>query len=178
MVRIATIILILSMCRPATLMAGIVLQAGEIDSSKVEVGAYAEVSYGTGERDTVSGVWEKLDTARGYVKAVDAESLTLERGFRKQIAFERIQKLILAESSLEMDRLKKTTDILLKKENKPRRIAGKLAGGVLGGVLGGIAGGAAAMSIGNCDRGRDIRLCSRFFVWWDQLAMRPACPLV
>ena len=70
MTHIAAIILILGLCLPQALMAGVVLQAGEIDSSKVEVGAYAEVIYGTGERDQVSGKWEKLDTAQGYIKAV------------------------------------------------------------------------------------------------------------
>ena len=48
MVRIATIVLVLFM--PETIMAGMVLKASEIDSSKVEVGVYAEVIYGTGEK--------------------------------------------------------------------------------------------------------------------------------
>ena len=109
--RIAAIILFLFM--PETLLAGVVLKAGEIDSNNVEVGAYAEVIYGTGERDQVSGKWEKLDTVEGYIKAVDAESLTIGRGFwKEQITFERIQKLILAESYREIDRLKEMTDSL------------------------------------------------------------------
>ncbi len=77
---------------PQTLLAGEVLKAGEIDSSKVKVGTYAEVIYGTGERDQVSGKWEKLDTAQGYVKAVDAESLTISQGLGKRIAFDRIHR--------------------------------------------------------------------------------------
>ena len=142
MTHIAAIVLILGLCLPQTLLAGVVLQAGEIDSSKVKVGAYAEVIYGTGE---------KLSTARGYIQAVDAESLTISQGLGKRIAFERIQQLILAESSFEMDRLKKTTDILfVRKENKPRRIVGKLAGGVLGGTLIGLAVGSAAEKAGDC----------------------------
>ncbi len=84
MTHIAAIVLILGLCLPQALIAGEVLQAGEIDSSKVEVGSYAEVIYGTGE---------KLSTARGYIQAVDAESLTIGRGlWKEQIAFERIQK--------------------------------------------------------------------------------------
>ena len=66
---------------PQALIAGEVLQTGEIDSSKVEVGAYAEVIYGKGEKVQVSGKWEKLDTVQGYIKAVDAESLTIGRRF-------------------------------------------------------------------------------------------------
>ena len=63
-----------------------VLTSGEIDSSKVEVGAYVEVTYHKGE---------KLETVRGYIKAVDTETLTIGRGlWKEQIAFERIQKLI------------------------------------------------------------------------------------
>ena len=151
MTHIAAIILILGLCLPQALMAGVVLQAGEIDSSKVEVGAYAEVIYGTGERDQVSGEWKKLDTAQGYIKAVDQGSLTISQGLGKRIAFERIQQLILTESSFEMDRLKKTTNILsIKKENRSRRIAGKLVGGVLGGTLFSLAGGLVGINVGNC----------------------------
>ena len=151
MTHIAAIILLLGLCLPQALLAGEVLEAGEIDSSKVEVGAYAEVIYGTGERDQVSGKWEKLDTAQGYVKAVDAESLTISQGLGKRIAFERIQQLILTESSFQMDRLKKTTDTLSeKKENKPNRIVGKLASGVLGGTLSGLAGGLVGINVGDC----------------------------
>lgn len=148
MTRIATIILVLFM--PETIIAGMVLKAGEIDSSKVKVGAYAEVIYGTGE---------KLSTARGYIQAVDAESLTISQGLGKRIAFDRIRQLILAESSFAMDRFKKTTDILfVKKENKPRRIVGKLVGGILGGplftLLGGVIG--ANINENTCEDSNDI----------------------
>lgn len=156
-----TIVLILGLCLPQALLAGVVFEAGEIDSSKVEVGAYAEVLYGTGERDLVSGEWEKLDTAQGYIKAVDQESLTIGRGlWKEQIAFERIQKLILAESDREIDRLKKMTDTLSVIDNRRQeqnstggeRIAKKLAGGVLGGFLFGLAGGTAAAAITDCKK--------------------------
>ena len=43
MTHLTTIVLILGLCLPQALIAGEVLQAGEIDSNKVEVGAYAEV---------------------------------------------------------------------------------------------------------------------------------------
>ena len=142
MTHIAAIVLLLGLCLPQALLAGEVLQVGEIDSSKVKVGAYAEVIYGTGE---------KLSTARGYIQAVDAESLTISQDFGKQIAFERIQQLILAESSFEIDRLKETTDTLsIKKENKPRRIVGKLFVGVLGGGLFALAGASVGINVDNC----------------------------
>ncbi len=102
MARVAVIVLILGVCLPEVLPARVVLEAGEIDSGKVRVGVFAEVVYGKGKRDPVSGRWEKLDTASGYIKAVDAEHLTivLRQGFgKKRIAFARIQKLILAEPS-------------------------------------------------------------------------------
>ncbi len=64
----------------------VVLKDSEIDSSKIEVGTYAEITY-------YEGV--KLETVRGYIKAVDSETLTVGRGlWKEQIAFERIQKLI------------------------------------------------------------------------------------
>ena len=138
MARIAAIVLVLFM--PETIMAGMVLKTGEIDSSKLKVGAYAEVIYGKGE---------KLSTARGYIQAVDAESLTISQGLGKRIAFDRIRQLILAESSFAMDRFKKTTDILpVRKENKSRRVVGKLVGGVLGGGLFALAGGAVGINVG------------------------------
>ena len=42
MTHIAAIVLILGLCLPQALIAGEVLKAGEIDSSKVEVGAYMD----------------------------------------------------------------------------------------------------------------------------------------
>lgn len=147
--HISAIVLFLGLCLPQALIAGEVLQAGEIDSSKVKVGAYAEVIYETGE---------KLSTASGYIQAVDAESLIISQGFGKQIAFEQIRQLILAESSFEMDRLKKTTYIPpLRKENKSRRIVGKLVGGVLGGGLFSFVGGTVGMNVGDC--GEDDSFC-------------------
>ena len=147
--HIASIVLILGLCLPQAVMAGEVLQAGEIDSSKVKVGAYAEVIYGKGE---------KLSTARGYIQAVDTESLTISQGLGKQIAFEQIRQLILAESDREMDRLKKMTDTLSGIDNRRQgqnstgggRIAKKLTGGVLGGALFALAGGAASAAISDC----------------------------
>ncbi len=51
----------------------------------------------------------------------------------------------------EIDRLKETTDTLsVKKENKSRRIVGKLAGGVLGGTLIGLAIGSATEKADDC----------------------------
>ncbi len=71
---------------PPANLASTVLKDSEIDSSKVEVGTYAEITYYKGE---------KLETARGYIKAVDSETLTIGRGlWKEQIAFDRIQTLI------------------------------------------------------------------------------------
>ena len=77
---------------------GVVLKAGAIDSSTVEVGALAVVIHGQGERQPVSGEWENLATARGYIQAVNVEALTLvlegDHG-AKQIPLKRIQTLVL-----------------------------------------------------------------------------------
>ena len=107
MARIATIVLMLGMCLPETLLAGVVFEAGEIDSSTVKPGAYVEIIYGKRERDPVSGEWEKLDTVKGYIKAIDAETLTIgERFWKKKIELERIQKLTIPDADGEMDRLR------------------------------------------------------------------------
>ena len=96
-----------------------VLTSGEIDSSKVEVGAYVEITYYKGE---------KLETVRGYIKAVDSETLTIGRGlWQEQIAFESIQKLIAAKSDRDIDSLRKGVDTRsMKKENRRGRITKKL----------------------------------------------------
>ena len=96
--RVAAIVLMLGLIMPESLRAGVVLEDGEIDSSTVEVGTFAVVIYGQGERQPVSGERESLTTARGYIQAVDAETLTLalegDHG-AKQIALNRIQTLVL-----------------------------------------------------------------------------------
>ena len=79
----------------------VVLEAGEIDSSTVEVGALAVVVFGKGERHPTSGAWAKLDTIRGYIKAVDRRRLIVglePDGWSKWIALNRIQALVLVSS--------------------------------------------------------------------------------
>ena len=81
--------------------AEVVLEADEIDRSTVEVGAFVVVVYGQGERQPTSGEWTKLDTVKGYIKAVRQRSLilSLERyGWPESIALDRIQTLTLVES--------------------------------------------------------------------------------
>ena len=81
---------------------GVVLEASAIDSSTVEVGAWAVVVYGQGERHPVSGAWATLDTVRGYIQAVSRRSLilSLERdGEPESIAIERIQTLRLVDAN-------------------------------------------------------------------------------
>ena len=96
----------------------VVLEAGEIDSSTVEVGALAVVVYGQGERHPVSGEWAKLDTVRGYIKAVDRPRLIValeSDGWSKWIALERIQTLILvgSHSKGKVDKDSTQTDIMI-----------------------------------------------------------------
>ena len=84
------------------LQTGVVLEAGEIDSHTVEVGALVVVVYGTGERHPISGKWTKLDTARGYIQALTAKSLilTMERDGRPEsIVVDCIQTLVLVGAS-------------------------------------------------------------------------------
>ena len=149
--------------------SGMVLEAGEIDSSKVRVGAFAEVVYGKGARDPVSGAWEKLDTASGYIKAVDAEGLTLGRGlWKEQITFARIQRLILAESSREMDRLRKTIDT--RSLSAEGRIGLKLATGAAAAFGLGLLGGKLGENFGEDNCGdEEGELCIEEEVAWGVL---------
>ncbi len=80
----------------------VLLEAGAIDGSTVEVGAMAVVVYGLGYRDPVSGKWLRLAEARGVVQAVDGHRLLLaiEGQQRSQrIDLDRIQKLVLVEGA-------------------------------------------------------------------------------
>ena len=80
-----------------------VLTADQIDSSTVAVGAFVVVVYGQGERHPVSGAWAKLDTARGFIKAVDSRRLIVglaPDGWSKWITLERIQTLSLTDAPL------------------------------------------------------------------------------
>ena len=82
---------------------GMILEAGQIDSSKVRVGASVAVVYGLGFRNPVSGEWLKLTTARGKVQAVDGQRLLLaleEDRQSQRIDMERIQTLVLGGRSL------------------------------------------------------------------------------
>ena len=99
MARLVAIVLILGMYRPDTLLAGVVFEAGEIDSNAVQPGAFVEVIYGKGERHSDTRAWEKLETVRGYLKAMDEEHITIGgRFWQKEIAAERVQKLTVLDS--------------------------------------------------------------------------------
>ena len=99
MARLVAIVLILGMYRPDTLLAGVVFEAGEIDSNAVQPGAFVEVIYGKGERHSDTRAWEKLETGRGYLKAMDEEHITIGgRFWQKEIAAERVQKLTVLDS--------------------------------------------------------------------------------
>ena len=155
-----TAILLLAMVDHAH--AEVVLEAGEIDSSTVEVGAFVLVVYEQKKQHPVLRRWEKLVTTRGYVQAIDVEALTLalERNGRPQrIALERIQRLTLvkapspeaeqdgvqidvshADGSLEgtLDKLSVRTDGM----GVGKRIAVKL-------LVGSFLGGASGLGLGN-----------------------------
>lgn len=76
----------------------VILETGEVDSSTVAVDSYVVVIHGKGERNPVSGEWERLETVRGYVHSVDREVLTLFHrwdGRAVIIEVDRIQTLVL-----------------------------------------------------------------------------------
>ena len=86
-----------------------ILEAGEIDSSTVEVGVFGAVAHSQGDRHPHSGDYRgRLVTARGLIQALDWEGgwliLSRERdGLPERIALDRIQRLILIDSpSLEL----------------------------------------------------------------------------
>ncbi|MYD61427.1 MAG: hypothetical protein F4W91_10330 [Gemmatimonadetes bacterium] len=119
--------------------ASVVLEDSEIDSSKVEVGTYAEITYYKGE---------KLETVRGYIKAVDSEALTIGRGlWKEQIAFERIQTLIVGVSDRSINRYQVSIDLLKNKDPRSQRLVRKLFFGALTGFLSGVVGAGAASSL-------------------------------
>lgn len=124
---------------------GVVLEVGRIDSSTVEVGALVVVVYGQGERHPTSGAWAKLDTVRGYIKAMRRRSLilSLERyGWPESITLERIQSLVLVGD--------RETGMWIEK-NKDKRVAQKLMSGTIMGSFVGFVGGMVAFSSADKD---------------------------
>ena len=95
MVRMTIIVLLLSVCLPEVLRAEVGVKAGETDSSAVEIGAYVAITYGEGERDSISGKWERMTTVRGYIKAVDSERVIIGvDSWKTEIDRDRIHNLI------------------------------------------------------------------------------------
>jgi hypothetical protein len=143
-----------------TLQSEVALEPGEIDSSTVEVGAFAVVTNRRGGRHPLSGdYWEQLATARGYIQAVDAETWTLGGDFGpKQIALGDIKTLALVDSGRALRGFIETPSSRLGAVDgfsaRPdvggtgKRITLKLSAGItygftsalLGGILGGISG--------------------------------------
>ena len=114
----------------AVVQAGVILKAGEIDSSTVGAGAFAVVIYGKGELHPVTGDWEQLVTVRGYVQGVDAEALRLahkQEGWSEEIALERIQTLVLVGSPsqkvLDRNRMRPNGQITGQAEPSPLELA-------------------------------------------------------
>ena len=131
----------------------VVLQVGEIDSSTVEVGALAVVVYGTGERHSVSGEWAKLDTVKGYIKAVNQRRLIVglePDGWSKWISSDRIQRLSLMglPSTLADGEGEEAT--FLKKGNWRSRFPRKYAVGSLSGGAFAIIGFVAGLADNHC----------------------------
>lgn len=151
-----------------------VLTGGQIDSSTVDVGAFVVVIYGQGERQPGSGVWTQLDTARGYLKAIDPRRLTVglePDGWSKWIALGRVQTLSFISAPLSaavgdgaehMRRFPVQTG--REDEMDPdKRVALKLSYGALGGVSGGALGAVVGFALGsygdkNCG-GNDDPFC-------------------
>ena len=119
--------------------AEIVLEAAEINSSTVEVDDFVIVVYGQEERQPTSGEWAKLDTIKGYVKAVKRRSLilSLERyGWPESIALEHIRMLTLVDPPASV----RTDDMGVGKRIVSKLFFGAFAGGIsayLGGAIGG-----------------------------------------
>ncbi len=121
-----------------------VLTSGEIDSNKVTVGAYVEITYAKGE---------KLDTVRGHIKAVAAETLTIGRGlWQEQVAFARIQTLIVGASDHSIDRYKASVDLVKYKDPIIQRLAMKSLLGALTGTFSMVAG----IKIGSAPEGAAV----------------------
>ncbi len=86
--QVAPIFLMIGLIVPQALLAGTVLESGEMDRSTEEADAFAVVFYGQRERHSLLGDYrEQLVKDRGYIQAVDTETLamTYERNRRTQL---------------------------------------------------------------------------------------------
>ena len=158
--------------------AEVVLEAGEIDSSTVAVGAFVVVVY---ERDeppqSLSGAWAKLDTTRGYIKAVDRQGLLLSlKGWPQRIALDRIQTLTLSHKAAygrAMRRLPETPDrfsVITDDMGSIKRIAIKLFSGA---ALGGVSAYLGEPSVGGSKAVKRIAYSTELPLWAWQLAIQP-----
>ena len=98
----------------------------------MEISAFAVVIHGKGKLHPVTGDWEQLVTVRGYVKAVDAETLILARGqedWPEKIALERIQTLVLVGSpsrkALDRNSMRSSGQIASKAESSSLELASR-----------------------------------------------------
>ena len=148
----------------------VVLEADEINSSTVEVDDFVIVIWRE-KQHSVSGTHTRLDTARGYIKAIDQRRLVIglePDGWSKWIALERIQTLSLIESASRRSEdgdskqaaygravrgLTEPSDrrsrILRRRDDMEpgKRVAIKLASGAFTGVAAGLVGGVILIGI-------------------------------
>ncbi len=132
---------------------GLVLTNSALDSSRVAVGAWVEIVYGTGARYRLSGKWRKKVTIRGVIQAVDWEQrqLTLIRQPEEEteiLALDRIRTLrVIDTDAIEDEALESFAERGNMSTNK--RVALKLITGTIGGLIGAMI---ATSSI-DCNRG-------------------------
>ena len=168
--------------------AGATLTAGEIDSSTVEVGAFAVVIHGLGERHPVSGAWKQLRTDRGYIVAIDAETLTLGLGrdeWSVVIALKRIQTLVLAGAPGRDGGVSGRTVLRFKERPDTRsgrmddmgaggRMIVKLLSGALSGAGIGLIGGVLSLPLSDeCSESEKVGPFCTFFVLTGYVAGMP-----
>ena len=139
--------------------AEVVLEADEIDSSTVAVGTFVVVVYEREEPpQSLSGAWAKLDTTRGYIKAVDRQGLLLSlKGWPQRIALDRIQTLTLSHKAAygrAMRRLPETPDrfsVITDDMGSIKRIAIKLFSGAALGSFSAYLGGGIGAGFESCE---------------------------
>ena len=101
------------------------------------------------DRGLITGTPTQSGTFTLKVKVESHDSQRDSLSFQMSVSQALLAGVVLQAG--EIDKLKETTDTLsVKKENKTRRIVGKLAGGILGGVLFGLVGGVAGGAISDC----------------------------
>lgn len=121
---------------PCAALEGMILKAGEIELSKIQVGAYVWMS--------CSGKKDRRSTLKGYVKSADEKGFTIGEGLWKEsVKYQDIVTLVMGSSPGEVARLKKSLEGSSRLSKRTKTILALVGVAIVGTLAGLLAQGEA-----------------------------------